>query len=130
MRHARPSLAAAALLLAAVLAGSAEADTLASLERERAHLVAVLTDPGLEPGLRQQKIDTIAGRLRDLERLVLRDDGLLGRATPEVRQAFARYELTFLLHAAAERGVSLAELWFGEVGLSSESLGTTRVGWR
>jgi len=120
----------AAGLVFTTLSGRAGADTLASLERERAEFVAVLTTGQLTPAERQQQLEASAHRLRDLERMVLRDEDLLGRATPEVRRALAHYELTFLLHAAAEHGVGMPELWFEEVGLSTERLLRTRVGWR
>ena len=35
--------------------------------------------------------------------MVLRDDKLTGRNTPQVRRAFANYDLTFLVHASAEK---------------------------
>lgn len=131
MRRLPHFLLAAGWLVAALSAGStASADTLDNLERERARLVALLTDPTLAPGDRQLRLEAASSRLRDLERMVMRDESLIGRNTPTVRAAFDSYELTFLLHAAAEGGVSIPEQWFAEVGLSTETVMSASTGTR
>ncbi len=109
---------------------AATAGPLENLERERAAMLAVLRDPGLAPEDRQLRLEAMARRLRDLEQMAMRDETLLGRNTPTVRQAFAHYELTFLVHAAAEAGHSLAEHWLTTVGLGTDQLLAARVGRR
>lgn len=123
---------ASAVGLAALLATTAPATAgpLENLERERAALLAVMRDPGLTPEDRQLRLEAMARRLRDLEQMAMRDESLVGRNTPTVRQAFAQYELTFLVHAAAEQGQSLAEHWLTTVGLGTEALMAARVGRR
>ncbi len=126
-----PSLfLAGAIVLGALGMQTAEAGTLENLERERAHLVELFHDDSLTPDERQIKIEAAGRRLRDLERMVMRDTSLRGKSTPIVRNAFEDYELSFLLHSAAENGVTITEQWFTKVGLSTETLLSTRVGRR
>ena len=101
------TLPMAALLAAAVttvaLAAPVKADTLANMERERALLIETMLDGEITPAERQVRLEGAQRRLLDLERMVLRDDKLVGRNTPQVRRAFANYDLTFLVHASAEK---------------------------
>jgi hypothetical protein len=106
------------------------ADTLENLERERALLVEVMLDPGLAPVDRQGRIDSAQRRLVDLERMVLRDDSLKGKTTPVVRRAFANYDLTFLVHSALEKKVSTMDNWMDQVGISTGTLMSARMGMR
>lgn len=122
-------LLVAALALAGI-ASTAQAGSLENLERERARLIAVMQDAGMTAEERQMRIESAARRLRDLERMVMRDDELTGRNTPTVRQAFENYDLTFLVHAAGENGVTINEQWMAQVGVSTDSLLTTRFGRR
>lgn len=118
----------ASMVVVGALVAPAAADSLENLERERAYLVALLMDAGMAPAERQLKLEAIARRLRDLERIALRDDSLATRATPTVRTALENYDLTFLLHAAAEKGVWLPEHWLAMMGVSTDSLLATRDG--
>lgn len=109
-------------VLVVLWANAVQSGTLENLERERALTVGIILDAGLAVGDRQARLDAQRRRLIDLERLVLRDEKLRGRDTAAVRQAFANYDLTFLAHAAAERGQSIADLWLGQLGLTSEAV--------
>ena len=108
----------------------AAADTLDNLERERALLVDAMLDSSLSPADRQARMDNEQRRLVDLERMVLRDDALKGKNTPVVRRAFSNYDLTFLVHAALEKKVSLMDNWLDQVGVSTASLMSARKGLR
>ena len=119
-----------AIAIVAVSASVAAAGPLENLERERAILVDALLDPELAPGDRQAKVEIAKARLVDLERIVLRDDGLVGRNTPTVRRAFANYDLTFLVHASLENNTAVIDTWLGEVGVSTAALMTARQGRR
>jgi hypothetical protein len=123
------SLALAGTVLA-LTSGIAHADTLDNLERERAILIEAMLDPELTPPERQTRMESEQRRLVDLERMVLRDDSLKGRATPTVRKAFANYDLTFMVHAALEKKVSLTDNWLEQVGVSTQSLLAARKGMR
>lgn len=120
----------AAIVTLAVTANVAAAGPLENLERERALLVEALFDPSLGPGDRQAKVEIAKARLVDLERIVLRDDGIVGRNTPTVRRAFANYDLTFLVHASLENNRAIVDTWLGEVGVSTAALMAARQGRR
>ena len=69
-------------------------------------------------------------RLVDLERMVLRDDSLQGKSTPAVRNAFENYDLSFLAHASVEQNRSMVDHWLEQVGVSTNSLMSARLGRR
>jgi hypothetical protein len=133
--NTRPAIviatALAAFVLAAVaVAAPARADTLANMERERALLIEAMLDAELAPAERHVRLETAQRRLLDLERMVLRDDKLLGRNTPQVRRAFANYDLTFLVHASAEKNLAMVDTWLGQLGFSTQSLMSAKRGRR
>jgi hypothetical protein len=128
MRFTKVSVVACAVL--ALAAGVAKADSLENLERERAILLEAMLNPDLSPAERQQRVETEKRRLVDLERMVLRDDALKGKNTAVVRKAFANYDLTFMVHAATEKKLSLMDNWMEQVGLSTQSLMSARKGMR
>ena len=108
--------------LAAFAAPSAQAGTLENLERERALVIESILDPNLTPEERAQKIEGAKARLVDLERMVLRDKKLNGRNTPTVRRAFENYDLTFMIHAATERKLSLTDNWLSQLGITTQGV--------
>ena len=113
---------------AAVVAGSmlapaaASAGTVENLERERAILIETLLNADATPAEREATLETARHRLVDLERMVLRDDSLVGVNTPTVKRAFANYDLTFLVHAAAENEMSVIDNWLEQMGITTQSL--------
>lgn len=110
--------------------GVALAGSLENLERERALLLEVFLDPAITPQERAARVALSQQRLLDLERVALRDDSLLARNTPTVRRAFENYDLTFLVHAAGERGVPLIDQWLDQIGVSTQALMAARAGRR
>jgi len=117
------TLTIAALVAGLTTVGSmAQAGNVENLERERAILIDTMLSADLTPAERQSKIETSTRRLVDLERLVLRDDSLIGRNTPVVQRAFGNYDLTFLVHASTESGLSIMDSWLDQMGLSSQTL--------
>ena len=130
-RHPFITRAAALGLALGLAAGApAAAGTLENLERERAIFIATLLDPETTPEERQARMGVSQRRLVDLERMVLRDKSLTGRNTPTVRRAFENYDLTFLVHASAEKNASAIDTWLSEVGLTTQGLMSARVGRR
>jgi len=131
----RTSLTCAAAGLAIGLAiglvsAPAHAGTLENLERERAIFIESLLDPEATPAGRIEKMRVSQRRLIDLERMVLRDTSLTGRNTPAVRRAFENYDLTFLVHAAAENDISAIDTWLGQIGITTQSLMSAKMGRR
>lgn len=123
----------AALIAAATATGSAQASetrSVENLERERATLVDVMTDPSLSAAERAQKIDVAKRRLLDLERIVVRDGRLTGSRASVVRKAFSDYDLTFLVNASAAEQRHVTEFWLHQLGITTASLSDARVGRR
>ena len=110
--------------------GAAGAGTLENMERERAILLETILSGDMKPGERASRVQVARTRLVDLERMVLRDKKLVGRNTPAVRAAFDNYDLTFLVHASAEKSRSIADHWLGEIGVSTAALMNARMGRR
>ena len=106
---------------------STNAGVLENLERERASVIKHILDPELSPSERQKKIQSSKMRLIDLERIVLRDNKLKGRNTPTVRRAFNNYDLTFLLHAATEKNLTLTDGWLSQLGITTQSLMSAQI---
>ena len=110
---------AAALIVAA---GAAQAGSIENLERERAIAIETLLSSEMTPAERHAKISVSKGRLIDLERIVLRDTSLKGRATPAVKKIFDNYDLAFLVHAATENNLTVMDHWLEQLGLTAQSL--------
>ena len=122
------TLAMTISLFFGIITNVANAGSLENLERERAFLVQNFLDPGLAVGERSIKIDASKPRLVDLERMVLRDQSLTGRNTPTIRKAFANYDLTFLVHASAEKSRALVDVWLEQIGVTTkEVMATVKV---
>jgi len=114
--------AAAVIVGSTLVAMPAFAGTVENLERERAILIDTMLDADVTPAEREAKIETSRNRLVDLERMVLRDDSLVGVNTPTVRRAFANYDLTFLIHAATEKEMPVIDNWLEQMGITTQSL--------
>ena len=120
----------AAFASSILASGAALAGTVENLERERAIAIETLLSPNMDPAERQSSAEIARTRLVDLERMVLRDDGLRGRNTPAVRSAFENYDLSFLVHASIEKNRSLIDHWLEQVGVTTNSLMSARIGRR
>jgi len=123
-------LIASAFFLAATFASPAAAGTLENLERERAITIGNLLSPDLSPAEREEQIALARARLVDLERMVMRDESLNGKNTPAVRNAFENYDLSFLAHASVERNRTMIDHWLEQVGVSTNTLMSARLGRR
>ncbi len=127
----RKTILCLAVFASSLLAsGAALAGTVENLERERAIAIETLLSPNMDPAERQSSLEIARTRLVDLERMVLRDGSLRGRNTPTVRTAFENYDLSFLVHASIERNRSLIDHWLEQVGVTTNSLMSARVGRR
>jgi hypothetical protein len=113
-----------AVVFSAVISVSSfvSAGTLENLERERALTINTMLDPEVAIKDRQAKMAGAKVRLIDLERMVLRDKKLTGRNTPAVRQAFENYDLTFLVHGATEKNISIMDAWLNQLGMTTQSV--------
>ena len=114
-------VASALLIGAPAVAGSLE-----NLERERSIMVSHLLDADLNVAQRQEKIAFSKRRLADLERIALNDKALKESRSPLVLKVFKNYEMSFLVHSAAEAGRSMSTHWLEGVGLSTSDLMNAR----
>ena len=114
-------VASAVLIGAPAVAGSLE-----NLERERSIMVSHLLDADLNVAQRQEKIAFSKRRLADLERIALNDKALKESRSPLVLKVFKNYEMSFLVHSAAEFGRSMSTHWLEGVGLSTSDLMNAR----
>ena len=114
-------IASAVLISAPAVAGSLE-----NLERERSIMVSLLLDADLNIAQRQEKIALSKRRLTDLERIALNDKALKKSRSPLVLKVFKNYEMSFLVHSAAESGRSMSTHWLEGIGLSTSDLMNTR----
>ncbi|WP_340679905.1 hypothetical protein [Paraglaciecola sp.] len=104
--------------------------SLQNLERERASLLATLTDANISMEVRQQKSNSIYRRMADIERMVLRDERIANSDKVLVQKAFANYDLTFLVHASAERKVQPLSQWMNTLGINAASIAQSKQGYR
>lgn len=121
---------AAVLLIGTALCSADDLGSLKSMERQRALLVQTLLSHQLKPQQRRQKIARIQSALMHMESMVIRDDRLLGSRDARVQRAFQNYDQTFLVHASAEKGKALSLYWFESIGLNTQTILDTRIGWR
>ena len=116
------------MLAGVIMAGAigaqstALAGSLETMERERAQLIKTMLDPALSPQARHEKLVDVKHRLADMERRVLRDDSLIGKDNQHVRRAFENYDLTFLVHAAAENQRAVIDQWMNHMGLNTHNI--------
>ncbi|KXI28224.1 hypothetical protein [Paraglaciecola hydrolytica] len=104
--------------------------SLQNLERERAALLTTLTDANISMEVRQQKSNSIYRRMADIERMVLRDERLANSDKVLVQNAFANYDLTFLVHASAERKIQPLSQWMNTLGINAASIAQSKQGYR
>lgn len=115
------------LVAAALLTGApAFAGSLENLERERSIIVSYLLDANLNVAQREEKIALSKRRLADLERIALNDKTLKESRSPLVLKIFKNYEMSFLVHSAAESGRSIPTHWLESIGLSTSDLMNAR----
>mgnify|MGYP001045140039 CR=1 FL=1 len=108
------------------IGGTAFADSLANLERQRALFIKTLLAEQRSEG--NSPIPIIEGRLMDLERAVANDRSLEKRFSSHARKALSSYDLTFLVHSAAEANKPTFAHWVDQVGLSSTDIEAASVG--
>ncbi len=113
---------AVGIAVAVAVASPAVAGSVENMERERAILIETLLKDEITPEERHAKATVAKRRLVDLERIVLRDKSLVGHDTPAVKRAFANYDLSFLVHAAAESRTLILDHWLDQVGMSTQDI--------
>ena len=104
--------------------------TLVNLERERAALISLFLNSNLSMEKKLEKLSFKQRQLADMERMVLRDERLLNSDSKTVKRAFGNYDMTFLVHAGAEKEVSAMQQWMLSTNLSNAQIMDTTAGYR
>lgn len=104
----------------------ASADSLQNLERQRA--LFLKTNLASSQGVSEMSLPIIEGRLMDLERAVANDKSLETRFSSHARRALSNYDLTFLVHSAAEAKKPTFAHWVDQIGLSAADVKAAQVG--
>ncbi|MBU2978212.1 hypothetical protein [Alteromonas sp. C1M14] len=104
--------------------------SLENLERERASYLHLMTNSALSADERLRQSKQTYRRMVDMERMVLRDERITQSDAPMVKNAFSRYELTFLAHASAESQRIPYSHWLFTLNITSEVLGRSKIGGR
>lgn len=104
--------------------------SLENLERERAALLSAQFDSALDLNQRQKKVQSIYRSLVDMERMVLRDDRITADNSSLAQNAFAKYELTFLVHSSAEKSLPPLSHWMSEMHLTTDNILSAKTGHR
>ena len=106
---------------------SAQAGSIENMERERALVISQILDPAMSSQMRWERMGYSKRRMADLERIALNDKTLQDSRKPSVLRAFREYELSFLVHAAAESQRPITVHWLETMGLTTSDLMNARV---
>ncbi|MFC3121582.1 hypothetical protein [Agaribacter flavus] len=104
--------------------------SLKNLERQRAHLIQDMLSTRHAPEAKQKRLIQGQRQLIDMERMVIRDERLSQQNEQLVRRAFSDFEMTFLVHASAEKNKQPMQHWLDSVGFSSQAILTAQPGFR
>lgn len=126
------SLTCVALCIGIITGASAKDNTLSlnNLERERSALINDMLSPDLAFEERLVKVQKRQRHLSDMERMVIRDERLMASQSAQVKRAFSAYELTFLVHAGAEKELNASAQWLEQVNFDTASVMSASAGYR
>ena len=104
--------------------------SLKNLERERAAFLDNALSSSEDGEAQHSSTKNKLRQLSDMERMVIRDDRLVQQNSILVSNAFSQFELTFLVHASAEKNATVLSHWLEEVGFSNQAILTATPGYR
>ena len=115
------------LILSLTVCSYANANSVETLERERAKILNLVLDKSISIGERKKRIEQTQMRLLDLERITINSKNINKNPSYQTIKAFENFDLTFLVHSSLENNKSLSVMWFEKLGLTTENLMNTRV---
>ena len=115
------------LILSLTVCSYANANSIETLERERAKILNLVLDKSISIGERKKRIEQTQMRLLDLERITINSKNINKNPSYQTIKAFENFDLTFLVHSSLENNKSLSVMWFEKLGLTTENLMNTRV---
>ena len=122
----------AGLMIALIFAVTAPAvaGSLKNLEVARAEVIRTILDPALSPIKRLRLLRTAEHKLAQLELIAIRDPDMARHNTENARLALKNYDLTFLVHSRIENGTALTDHWLNQLGITSDAIMNSSVGWQ
>ena len=107
------------------------ANNLSNLEQQRAVLLAKLFSSNIDTNKRLQMINKLKPQLADAEKIVINDKSLKDIDSAMVRNAFANFERTFLIHASVEAKQTILEVYLSSLHIATtDILKQARIGIR
>ena len=105
----------------------ANANSIDTLERERAKALNLVLDKNISIGDRKKNLQKSKMRLLDIERMTINSKDINKNPNYQTIKAFENFDLTFLVHTSLEKGKSISITWLEEIGLTTENLMNTRI---
>ena len=115
------------ILLSIIICSQANANSIDTLERERAKTLNLILDKSISIGERKKRLEISKMRLLDLERMTINDKNINKNPNHRTIKAFENFDLTFLVHSSLEKDKPISLIWFEKIGLTTENLMSTRV---
>ena len=115
------------ILLSVIICAQANANSIDTLERERAKTLNLILDKSISIGERKKRLEISKMRLLDLERMTINDKNINKNPNHRTIKAFENFDLTFLVHSSLEKDKPISLIWFEKIGLTTENLMSTRV---
>ena len=106
---------------------NANANSIDTLERERAKALNLVLDKNISIGDRKKNLQKSKMRLLDIERMTINSKDINKNPNYQTIKAFENFDLTFLVHTSLEKGKSLSITWLEKIGLTTENLMNTRI---
>ena len=115
------------ILLSIIVCSQANANSIDTLERERAKTLNLILDKSISIGERKKRLEISKMRLLDLERMTINDKNINKNPNHRTIKAFENFDLTFLVHSSLEKDKPISIMWLEKIGLTTENLMSTRV---
>ena len=115
------------ILLSIIICAQANANSIDTLERERAKTLNLILDKSISIGERKKRLEISKMRLLDLERMTINDKNINKNPNHRTIKAFENFDLTFLVHSSLEKDKPISLIWLEKIGLTTENLMSTRV---
>ena len=115
------------ILLSVFICSQANANSIDTLERERAKTLNLILDKSISIGERKKRLEISKMRLLDLERMTINDKNINKNPNHRTIKAFENFDLTFLVHSSLEKDKPISLIWLEKIGLTTENLMSTRV---
>ena len=115
------------VILSFIISSHANANSIDTLERERAKTLNLILDKSISIGERKKRLEISKMRLLDLERMTINDKNINKNPNHRTIKAFENFDLTFLVHSSLEKEKPISVTWLEKIGFTTENLMSTRV---